>query len=390
MKNTDTLQKTLVAIRRAIHQHPELGNKEFKTSALVRSVLRTAGIPARTVAGTGVVGLITGGRGTGKTLALRADMDALPIQEQTGMPYASTCDGVMHACGHDANTSIVLGAALELHRQRNSFAGTVKVLFQPNEESAGGAKKMIAAGALKKPAVDAILGVHVSPWLKAGTLGVKYGAMMAAVDKFVIDIEGEGGHGAYPHLAVDAVVVAAQVVSALQTVVARQTSPVDPVVLTIGTIAGGQRYNIICNRVRMEGTVRTLNDAVRSRVKGLMERHLKQVTAAFGARYTMLYENLGSALVNTESLVDLCRRAGEEMLGASHVTVLDKPSMGGEDFSEYLQTVPGCFLYFGTAPRKAYPWHHARFDIDESVLSRGARLLAGTALRFLAQGGRHE
>lgn len=385
MKTIDTLQSRLVNIRRQIHQHPELGNQEFKTSALVKSVLRAEGIAVKTIAGTGVIGLIQGKKGKGKTIALRADMDALPIQEETRKPYASRRAGIMHACGHDANTSIVIGAGIDLAR-RNDFAGTVKLVFQPNEESAGGAKKMIAAGALERPAVDAIVGVHVSPWLKAGTLGIKYDEMMAAVDRFVITIQGEGGHGAYPHLSVDAVVVAGQVVQALQAIVSRRTSPVDPVVLTIGTINGGERYNIICSHVRMEGTVRTLNDMVRRQLKAMIEQTLKHITAASGARFTLEYENLGNALVNTPAMVALCKKAGEKLLGAPQVKLLAKPSMGGEDFAEYLQKVPGCFIYFGTALRKPYPWHHACFDIDERVLSKGALLLSGIARDYLSGG----
>ncbi|MGA2091415.1 MAG: M20 family metallopeptidase [Endomicrobiales bacterium] len=383
MNNDNTLQNQLVKIRRQIHQYPELGNKEYKTSALIKSVLRSHGITVKTIAQTGVVALIQGKKGS-KTIALRADMDALPIHEKTGKPYASRRSGIMHACGHDANTTMVIGAGIDLHRRRNEFEGTVKLVFQPNEESAGGAKKMIAAGALKHPAADAIVGVHVSPWLKPGVLGIKYDEMMAAVDRFVIEIQGDGGHGAYPHLSVDAVIVASHVIEALQTIVSRQTSPVDPVVLTVGTINGGERYNIICSSVRMEGTVRTLNEDVRRRVKTLMERMLKNITAAYGARFTLKYENLGNALVNNRELLELCKKTGEKILGTSQVKVLDKPSMGGEDFAEYLQEVPGCFIYFGTAPKKPFPWHHACFDIDERVLSRGAMLLSAIAQNYLS------
>ncbi|MCX5778952.1 MAG: amidohydrolase [Elusimicrobia bacterium] len=390
MKNTDALQKQLVKIRRHIHQYPELGNQEYKTSAFITSVLRSEGIATKTIAGTGVIGLIQGKKGSGKTIALRADMDALPIHEQTKKSFSSRRPGIMHACGHDANTAIVIGAGIDLFQRRAEFSGTVKLVFQPNEESAGGAKKMIAAGALIRPAVDAIVGVHVSPWLKAGTLGIKYDEMMAAVDRFTIEIRGEGGHGAYPHLSVDAIVVATQVVAAIQTIVSRQISPVDPVVVSIGTITGGERYNIICSQVRMEGTVRTLNDVVRRRVKTLMERELKHITAAYGACYVLKYENLGNALKNSRPILEICKLAGESFLGVPQVKVLDKPSMGGEDFAEYLQKVPGCFIYFGTAPRKAYPWHHACFDIEERALSRGSLLLSRIAQDYLSGGAPRE
>jgi amidohydrolase len=377
----------LVALRRDIHRHPELGNDEHRTAALIQRKLRSAGVAVKRVARTGLVGTLAGtGQTHGakkRTMALRGDMDALPIQEATGKPYASTCPGVMHACGHDANSTMVLGAALLLARQAAEFSGTIKFIFQPNEESSGGARDMIAAGVLRNPAVDAIAGIHVSPWLPCGTLGIKQGAMMAAVDRFTIEIIGDGGHGAYPHLAKDAIVCAAQLVTALQTVVAREIDPTDPAVITIGTLHGGERFNIVCGKVTLTGTVRTLNARLHRSVRAMMERKIRGITAAYGARYTFTYEELGNPLVNTPAILEHCRLTGERVLGRGKVMLLEKPSMGGEDFAEYLQQVPGCFLYIGSAVRRSYPWHHEKFDIDERVLPQGARLLAAIAKDYV-------
>jgi amidohydrolase len=318
-----------------------------------------------------------------RVFALRGDIDALPIQEKTGRPYASKRPGIMHACGHDANCTMVLGAALLLARRRKEFSGSVKVLFQPNEESSGGAKSMIAAGAMTKPDIDAIVGIHVSPWLPTGVLGIKPGEMMASVDRFTIEISGVGGHGAYPHLAKDAIVVAAQVVEALQSVVSREIDPVEPAVITIGTINGGERFNIVCDRVTMVGTVRTLSDAVHRSIRERMERKIKGITGAYGAGYSFAYEELGAALRNSGDVLELCRRSGERVLGGGNIRVLEKPSMGGEDFAEYLQRAPGCFIYIGSGGKQSFPWHHEKFDIDENVLPKGAELLADIARQYL-------
>jgi amidohydrolase len=383
----DTLKEKLVALRRQIHRYPELGTREFKTAALVEKTLAAAGVSTRRIAGTGVVGIIAGRKKgvAGRVIALRADMDALPIQECTGKAYASRCAGIMHACGHDANTAMLLGAAMALAGQREFFGGKVKLVFQPNEESSGGAKSMIKAGVLKKPDIDAIVGIHVSPWLATGTLGLKRGEMMAAVDRFTIEISGDGGHGAYPHLGKDAIVIAAQVVTALQAVVARENDPVDPAVITVGTINGGERFNILCGRVTMVGTVRTLNKNVRRAIRLKMERKVHGIARAFGAVGTIVWENLGVPLINDPQMLDLCRRSGESVLGKNRVRLLEKPSMGGEDFAEYLQRVPGCFMYVGCGRGNVYPWHHEKFDIDENVLSVGANLLADIAKRYLNQ-----
>jgi amidohydrolase len=380
-------KQELVSIRRHIHKNPELGNNEFETSSFVQSVLKRHGIASKRIAGTGVVARIDGRKGGG-CFAIRADMDALPITEKTAKPYCSVNKGVMHACGHDGNTTMALGAGILLSRQKDRFCGTVKLIFQPNEESSGGALSMIKAGALKDPVVNAITGIHVSPWLRTGVIGLKHGAMMAAVDKFDIEIIGDGGHGAYPHLGKDAIVIASEVINSFQSIVSRETDPVEPVVITVGKMEGGERYNVLCGKVAMTGTVRTLNRQVQNNVRSAIKARLKNITAAYEAKYTLSYEELGPALINSEKILDLCKNTATETFGQKNVSMLEKPSMGGEDFAQYLRIVPGCFVYIGSSGAstggKTYPWHHEKFDIDEDVLPAGAKFLSEAAIKYLS------
>ncbi|MCB4791800.1 MAG: M20 family metallopeptidase [Elusimicrobia bacterium] len=380
------ISKNLISIRRQIHTNPELSSCEFKTAAFIEKKLKQAGIKTIRLAKTGVIGIINGtGTANGKkrSFALRADIDALPIKEETNKPYASKNSGVMHACGHDANTTIVLGAGFLLNRERRSFSGTVKLIFQPSEEDGNGAAALIKAGVLLNPRVEAIVGVHVNPWLKTGEIGLKYDEMMAAVDKFNIEILGNSGHGAYPHLGKDAVVIASQVINSIQTVVSRETDPTEPIVITIGKIQGGNRYNVLCGKVELEGTVRTLNEKLHRLVPKIIEKKIKYITKAYGAGYKFNYEVVGYPLRNTKKILELCKKTGENILGKNRVKILKKPSMGGEDFSEYLRQVPGCFVYLGSSKKNSYSWHHEKFDIDENVLSNGANLLFEIAKEFL-------
>jgi amidohydrolase len=238
---------------------------------------------------------------------------------------------------------------------------------------------MIGKGVLRNPAVDAMVGIHVSPWLAPGTLGIRHGEMMAAVDRFTLELSGPGGHGAYPHLAADTIVLAARIIDRLQSVVSREIDPLDPVVISVGTIAGGEAFNVIANRVNMTGTVRTLNEKLHRGIGRLIERRIAAMARDAGAQYRFRYEVLGHPLRNDETLLALCRAAGEECLGASRIRVITRPSMGGEDFAEYLRTVPGCFLFLGAATGKRFPWHHERFCLAESAIPRGAALLAHIA-----------
>ncbi|MCX5781657.1 MAG: M20 family metallopeptidase [Elusimicrobia bacterium] len=379
--------KKLIIIRRTIHKYPELGNTEYKTAAFIEKILKSFGIKTKRLAKTGVVGILEGRKNSknSKVLAIRADIDALPIQEKTGKPYSSKRKGIMHACGHDANTTMVLGAAMLLSKQRKNISGKVKFIFQPNEEASGGAKTMIRTGVLKNPAPGIIVGIHVNPWLKTGILGLKTGLMMAAVDKFTIEILGEGGHGAYPNLAKDSVVVASEIVLALQSIVSREIDPLEPKVLTIGSIKGGERFNIIADKVSLVGTVRTLNSRTRKEMRKKIVRRVKGITLAYGVKFRIIYEELGNSLSNSASALKICQRAGEKVLGKRNIVFLDRPSMGGEDFAEYLSKIPGCFIYIGSKTKKSYPWHHEHFDIDEKALEKGSLVLSEIAKTYLSK-----
>jgi len=379
-----TLQAA-VALRREIHRWPELGGRETRTTALVSRTLRRAGIVFRRARPTGGVAWINEGRGP--CVALRADMDALPLQEKTPSAFRSRTPGVMHACGHDAHTAMLLTAALRLKKEGLGVPGTVKFLFQPDEEGSNGAKKLLAQGAFRRPAVDAVFGVHVNPRLRAGTLGVKPGPLMAAVDRFTLTITGEGGHGAYPHEGIDAVVLAAQVVTALQTLVSRRTDPVEPVVLTVGTIHGGDRFNILPSSVTLTGTVRTLSEKTHAAMPGWIRRTADGVVRGQGGRVELNYEVLGRAVINDRAMAALARRAAVETVGARRAVALEAPSMGGEDFSEYLHRAPGCFVYVGTGAdlRTRRPWHHGSFALHEPSMLTGVKFFMAVARRALRE-----
>lgn len=382
--DSKTLLNAVVSLRRQIHRFPELGNREFKTAGLVESVLKKWGIPSKRVPPTGVVGILRGG-GSGKCVALRADMDALPLTEKSGKPYRSRNPGVMHACGHDAHVAMLLGAGMLLSRNKN-FNGTVKLLFQPNEEGAGGAASLIKKGVMAGPKVDAVFGLHVNPRLPTGVIGVKPGPLMAAVDKFSLEVIGEGGHAAYPHEGNDAVTIAAELIQSLQTIVSRKTDPLEPAVLTIGTLQGGTRYNILADRVRMTGTVRTLSEELQAQMPRWIRRTAEGVCRAHGAKFVLDYQVLGSVLSNDKAMADLAGRTAVRLFGEKNVAFLDRASMGAEDFSEYLKRAPGCFIYLGTGNRSlktAAPWHNPEFDLDEKALPNGSRLLAELAAAFL-------
>lgn len=380
-------EKEIVRLRREFHMYPELGYEEYETSQRISRELAKAGLDVREgVAKTGVVGLLAGDK-PGKTVALRADMDALPVEEQTGLPFSSRVKGKMHACGHDAHMAVVLGAAMILKEMRSGIAGNVKFIFQPSEEERpGGATPMIEEGVLKNPNVDVIFGIHCDPSLPAGKFGFRNGVMMAQADDVVIVIRGTGGHAARPHLTVDAIVTAAQAIMALQTIVSRKVDPVQPAVLSLCTIHGGVKSNVMCDRVEIEGTVRTLDPALSRKISGMIRKVLEGVTRSAGASYELTYTFGYPPLVNDPEVTDFARRVAGKMFGRRAVVDLKQPVMGGEDFACYLKKVPGSFIRMGIAnPKKGvvYPWHHARFTIDEDVLVKGAALLAGLTVEYL-------
>jgi amidohydrolase len=386
----DELQPRVVEVRRDLHRHPELGFEEVRTSGLVAEALGClGGLSIRTgVARTGIVARLRGEAtsiGPRRTVALRADMDALPVQDQKRGPLCSGTPGKMHACGHDAHTAMLLGAAQVLSELRAELPGDVVFLFQPAEEGPGGAEPMIAEGALD--GVDFVLGQHCLPSLAAGEIGVSDGAALAATDAFELRIRGVGGHGAYPHLTTDAIVVAAQVVTALQTIVSRTVDPLAAAVVTIGTIQGGYNFNVVADVVEMKGTVRTLDPALHEAIPKRLEAIVAGVCAAHGARYELDYRRKYPATVNHAEGTSLVRAVGRALLGPAAVHEL-RPSMGGEDFAYYLQRVPGCFWWLGvrhpSPEHPGYGLHHPAFDIDEEALKTGVAMLVEGALAYLS------
>lgn len=382
----EALGGRLTAWRRHLHRHPELAFEEVETAAFVAETLRGLGLDVQTGVGrTGVVGLV-GGQGPGPTVALRADMDALPIQDEKSAPYASTRPGKMHGCGHDAHTAMLLGAA-HLLAARPPERGSVKLVFQPAEEGLAGAAAMIEDGVLTGPDVAAIFAIHVHHTLEVGQLSVCTGQSSAASDAFDLTILGEGGHGAHPHLSVDAVTVAAEVVTALQQLVSRQTNPLQPLVITVGKIGGGYARNVIAPSVRLEGTVRSLHPEVRERVPVLLERLVRGVCEAFGATYRLEYRHGYPSVYNDPALLPVLEGAAEAVLGPGRLSVRE-PSMGGEDFAYYTQRVPGMIFRLGVrneAKGIVHPLHHPKFDLDEAALPLGSALHAELAYRYLGR-----
>ncbi len=380
-----SLQPQLVAWRRLLHQRPELGFQEKITASMIAKKLTEWKIPHQNgIAETGIVAILEGNR-PGKVLAIRADMDALPIQEVNEVPYRSQHDGKMHACGHDGHVTIALGTAYHLSRHRD-FAGTVKIIFQPAEEGPGGANPMIEAGVLKNPDVDAIVGLHLWNQLPLGKVGVRAGALMAAVETFEVTIRGKGGHGAIPQQTVDSIVVAAQVVNALQTIVSRNIDPIESAVVTVGEFQAGTACNVIADSARLSGTVRYFNPSY----AGFFEQRLNQLIAgicqAHGATYVLNYESLYPPVINDGAIADLVRSVAESVIESPLGVVPNCQTMGGEDMSYFLQAVPGCYFFLGSANAEKglnFPHHHPRFDFDESALGMGVEMFVRCVEKFM-------
>lgn len=379
---------SLVKLRWELHQYPELAFNEFKTSERIAKELKRIGIDFKKgVAKTGVVGLLNKTK-QGKTLALRADMDALPVLEQTNFSYKSKNKGVMHACGHDVHMACLIGAAKILTRLKEELPGKVKFIFQPSEEvPPGGAKPMIEEGVLKDPDVSGIFALHCDSAVPMGKIGVREGPTMAHADSFDITIIGKGGHGARPHDGVDAIVVAAQVIQALQTIVSRKINPLEPVVISIGTMEGGSARNIICDKVILKGTARTLNKEIAKKIPVFLKEVISGITKSAGASYELNYYEGYPILINHPKATDLARRSIAKLFGKEAIFELRRPMMGGEDFAYYLQKIPGSFLRLGIRnPKKdaIYPWHHPKFTVDEDAIKIGSAVLAGIAFDFLS------
>jgi amidohydrolase len=376
-----------IAWRRDLHQHPELCFQEVRTAGLVARTLIELGYEVRTgVAKTGVVALLQGSR-PGPTVMLRADMDALPIQEISDAPYASQVPGVMHACGHDGHVAIGLAAATLLARHAGKLPGRILFVFQPAEERLGGAAAMVAAGMLADPAPAAAFALHLWNMIPMGRVVAQAGPMMAAADVLQITVRGKGGHGAHPHETVDAIAVTGQVLSALQTIVSRNVDPQETAVLTIGTVHGGTAFNVIAETVELQGTIRTFSPAVRETVLTRLKVLLDGVIAGMGARYELNVQRVAPAVINDPTMTEIARAAAIQVVGNTAV-IWHAPLMVSEDFSEFANRVPACFMLLGSGNAELglnAPHHNPRFDIDERALPIGAALLATTATRFLME-----
>ncbi len=381
------IREDIIAIRHDIHQHPELSFQEERTAQKVETYLKGLGLETHRISNTGVWAMIQGEAGPGKTLALRADLDALPIQEATQKDYQSVNDGVMHACGHDVHTSALLGAATILVQLKAQLKGQIKLIFQPGEEKLpGGASLLIKEGILSHPPVDAIIGQHVMPLIPSGKVGFRQGLYMASTDEIYITIHGKGGHGAMPHLCVDPVAISAQLLVNLQQIVSRQAKPILPTVLSFGKLySHGGATNVIPNAVSIEGTLRTLDESWRAEVKTLISKMCHSIAEANGAKAEVRIENGYPFLKNDEALTGFLTQAAKTYMGEAQVEPLDI-WMAAEDFAYYSQEVPACFYRLGTrneAKGIVSSVHTNTFDIDEDAIEDGCGLMAYLAVQYL-------
>ena len=375
------LKNTIINTRRDFHKYPELSFKEFRTSKIVAEKLKNFGIETKKNIGkTGVVGILKGEK-NGPTIALRADMDALPIQETNDISYKSVNKGIMHACGHDAHTAMLLGAAEALSKMRHEIKGEIRFIFQPAEEGFGGAKYMIKDGAIDN--VDEIYGMHVWNYQKSGTVGVQSGPVMAAADIFTIEINGIGGHGAAPQGTVDSIVVASHLIQSLQTIVSRNTNPLESTVVTIGQINGGYNFNIIADKVILNGTARSYTNNNKTIIKKRMKEIINGIEKMYNAKIKLNYKDGYPPLINDERASKNVSNAATKIVGSNVI----KPylSMGGEDFSYYTNKIPGCFFFLGTSPKDrppmSTPQHCSHFDIDEEAMLIGSSIFVELACK---------
>lgn len=392
-RNVDQIVPSLIEVRRELHTHPELSNREEQTGKFIVEKLRALKLDVvqANVARNGVVAILKGAK-PGPVVAIRADMDALPIEETIDVPYKSKNKGVKHACGHDVHMTVALGVAEVLSKMRADLPGTVKFLFQPAEEGPppdeeGGAALMIKEGALDNPRPSAIFGLHVMPNIEVGEVGFNSGPAMASSDRFTVTIRGKKVHGAYPHDGIDAVVVAAECVTALQTIRSRRIDTQQPLVITIGSIHGGNRFNIITDEVTLEGTMRTLDESVRTRAQEMMRETLAGITTAYGASYKIEWGRGNPVTYNDPALVKESLPAIQRVIGNGHV-MEPKPQMGAEDFSLYQKVIPGFFFFLGVGNKSrgiTAMIHTPEFDVDERAIGIGARVMSTVVVDYLTR-----
>jgi len=376
-----------IQIRRHLHAHPELSYQEFETSKFVQSKLNEIGIPFEIKATTGIVGLIKGKNHSKKVIALRADMDALPIKEANQIDYKSKKEGVMHACGHDVHTSCLLGAAKILNELKNEWEGTIKIIFQPGEEkNPGGASLMIKEGVLENPKPQAIFGLHVNPQLETGKLSFRPGKVMASADELYFTIRGQGGHAASPHVTADIILIASQLIVALQHVISRNKDPFSPSVLSITSFHGGYTTNVIPNEVKLMGTFRAMDESWRTKAHELIRKVSTELVTSMGAEVDVHIDVGYPAVYNDEKLYEIARKKAEEFIGSENVSETEM-RMGSEDFGYYSQIIPGCFYRLGTGNKSKgiiSGVHTPTFNVDENAIEIGMGIMAwlGTTIEF--------
>lgn len=368
------IEDNIIEWRRELHKIPEYDFNLYKTSEFIKRKLDEFGVEYRTAAKTGIIATIYG-KESGPTIGLRADMDALPIKEETDLPFKSTNEGYMHACGHDAHVAMLLGVAKILSENKGNLVGNIRLIFQPAEETTGGAKIMIEEGCLDNPKVDYIIGAHVGTLFKEvgnGQVGFRNGGMMAAVDSFSIKVKGKGGHGALPHLCVDPIVISSEIITSMQKIVGREINPTHPVVITTGMIHGGTDVNIIPEEVTFKGTIRTLYKEDRALVEDRIKRIAHETTSANRTSASVEYNNYYPAVINNENVTNKVRESAKKIISTQDIVEIKEPAMTAEDMSYYLNEVPGTFFILGSSKKaddgNIYPHHHPKFDIDESVL----------------------
>lgn len=385
-KRINEIFKELVKIRRDFHMHPELSEQEYRTSSKVCEYLEDWGIEYKSgIAGTGVVGIIRG-KSPGRTVAARADMDALPVEEATNCEFKSINAGVMHACGHDIHTTVLLGVAKILKELENEIKGNVKLIFQPAEETIGGAQRMINENCMKNPDVEYITGIHVMPYISAGFVELKYGKHNAATNEVKIKVKGKAGHGAYPDTSIDAIVVSSHIISALQSFISRNISPLNSVVLSIGKISGGTKGNIICGDVEMLGTLRTLDQNTRSFAKERITQIVEKIAKAYGAEATVTFENGYNALICNDEVMDVIVDTAHRVLGKDKVVMKEFPSMGAEDFSFFCDVAKGAFYSIGCGIKEKdnnASLHSEFFEADEECIKTGVLMQIEVLLKLL-------
>jgi amidohydrolase len=383
-KQIQSYKERVISIRRDLHQIPELGFKEEKTSAYVVKYLKNEGLEVRAgIARTGVVGLLETGF-SGPTLLIRADMDALPIREDTGFAFASKHEGVMHACGHDGHTAMALVAATVLNTVKKQLCGRIKFVFQPAEEGPGGAKPMIEAGVLEDPKVDYVLGCHIWPNIPEGTIGIRSGALLASMFSFNITIKGKGGHGAMPHLCVDALETGCQVVNAMQRIVSRKMDPLQPTVVTVGRFQAGTAFNVIPETATLSGTARTFEKTTWKRWPKIIETVVKGVCESMGAGYEMQFEQGYPPTVNDEKMSQFMQKIAGQVVGEDRVIVPDK-TLGGEDMAFFLEKAQGCFFCLGAGNDAYAGIHSPHFGFNEEILISGVETFCRAAIELLGK-----